>query len=172
MSETFRRCSVAFLFLFFLVAPPSVVTGQEAPAIVGPKELARIVPAGFYFQGQSGPTQMRNAAAARLAANRLVIAGLVDTSGYASDVRARYEGFLITDSPINVGGQALGTGAYGFGFSSDGKLTILDVSGKELLSVAAQSDKGLKRPRPLMMTRAADGVRLYSGRNYVIVAAQ
>jgi hypothetical protein len=87
-------------------------------------------------------------------------------------VRARYEGFFITDSPVSVGGQSLGIGAYGFGFSSDGKMTILDISGKELLSVAAQSDKGLRRPRPLMMTKAADGVRLYSGRNYVVVAAQ
>jgi len=28
----------------------------------------RVVPPGFYFQGQSAPTQMRNAAAARLGA--------------------------------------------------------------------------------------------------------
>ena len=73
---------------------------------------------------------------------------------------------------VSVGGQSLGTGAYGFGFSSDGKMAILDISGKELLSVATQSDKGLKRPRPLMMSKAADGIRLYSGRNYVVVAAQ
>jgi len=172
MLKTSRRCSVTLLCLLFMAALQAVVTGQETPAVVGAKELARIVPASFYFQGQSGPTQMRNAAAARLAADRLVIAGLVDTSGYASDVRARYEGFFITDSPVSIGGQALGTGAYGFGFSTDGKLTISDISGKEVLAVAAQSDKSLKRPPPLMMTKAADGVRLYSGRNYVIVAAQ
>lgn len=172
MSETLRRCSVTLLSLLFLFALQSVVIGQETPAIVAAKDLPRIVPTSFYFQGQSGPTQMRNAAAARLAANRLVIAGLVDTSGYASDVRARYEGFFITDSPVSVGGQSLGTGAYGFGFSSDGKMAILDISGKELLTVAAQSDKGLRRPRPLMMSKAADGIRLYSGRNYVVVAAQ
>jgi hypothetical protein len=172
MSETFRRCSATLLCLLFTVALAAVAAGQEAPAVVGAKEMARIVPTSFYFQGQSGPTQMRNAAAARLAANRLVIAGLVDTSGYASDVRARYEGFFITDSPVSINGQALGTGAYGFGFSSDGKMTVLDISGKEVLSVAAQSDKSLKGPRPLMMTKAADGLRLYSGRNYVVVAAQ
>src|SRR5437868_6072751 len=172
MSETFRRCSITLLSLLFLIALQSVVIGQDTPAIVAAKDLPRIVPTSFYFQGQSGPTQMRNAAAARLGANRLVIAGLVDTSGYASDVRAKYEGFFITDSPVSVGGQSLAVGAYGFGFSSDGKLTIFDISGKQMLSVAAQSDKGLKRPRPLMMTKAADGVRLYSGRNYVVVAAQ
>src|SRR5437588_5461433 len=130
MSQTLRRCLVALLCLLFLSALQPFVTGQETAAVVAAKDLPRIVPASFYFQGQSGPTQMRNAAAARLAGNRLVIAGLVDTSGYASDVRARYEGFFITDSPVSVGGQSLGTGAYGFGFSSDGKLTILDIRGK------------------------------------------
>ena len=124
MSASIRRCTATLLSLLFLFALQSVVIGQEAPAIVAAKDLPRVVPTSFYFQGQSGPTQMRNAAAARLAANRLVIAGLVDTSGYASDVRAKYEGFIITDSPISVGGQSLGTGAYGFGFSSDGKIAF------------------------------------------------
>src|SRR5437868_1544151 len=172
MSETFRRCSITLLSLLFLIALQSVVIGQDTPAIVAAKDLTRVVPTSFYFQGQSGPTQMRNAAAARLGANRLVIAGLVDTSGYASDVRSRYEGFLITDSAVSVGGQSLAVGAYGFGFSSDGKMSILDISGKELLTVTTQNDKGKKGPRPLMMTKAADGVRLYSGRNYVVISAQ
>jgi hypothetical protein len=171
MSGTFRRLPFALLCLIFLSALPAIVNAQEA-AVIADKELARVVPSSFYFQGQSGPTQMRNAAAARLGANRLVIAGMVDTSGYTSNVRARYEGFFITDSAVSVGGQSLGTGAYGFGFAADGKLTIFDISGKEMLSVAAASDKDLKRPRPLMMSKAADGIRLYSGRNYVVIAAQ
>src|SRR5690349_9137523 len=172
MSTTARRCQVALLSLLILSPAQSVVAGQDAPAILAAKDLTRVVPTSFYFHGQSGPTQMRNAAAARLGANRLVIAGLVDTSGYASDVRARYEGFFITDSPVSVGGQSLAVGAYGFGFSSDGKMSILDISGKELMTVSTQNDKGLRGPRPLMMTKAADGLRLYSGRNYVVIAAQ
>src|SRR5205085_10261800 len=100
MSTTVRRCTVALLSLLILSAVQSVVAGQDAVAILAAKDLTRVVPTSFYFQGQSGPTQMRNAAAARLGANRLVIAGLVDTSGYASDVRSRYEGFLITDSAV------------------------------------------------------------------------
>lgn len=166
-----RRLLVPFSVLL-LLAFQSLVVGQEAPVVLAAKDLPRIVPAGFYFQGQSGPTQMRNAAAAKLGANRYVIAGLVDTSGYSSDVRGKYEGFFITDSSISVGGQELGAGAYGFGFSTDGKLTIFDVGGKEVLSVSGQSDKVLKRPRPLMMMKAADGLRLYAGRNYVTIAAR
>ena len=53
---------------------------------------------------------MRNSAAARFGANRYVLAGMVDTSGYSSEIRAKYEGFLITDSPITVGGSELATG--------------------------------------------------------------
>ena len=115
---------------------------------------------------------MRNAAAARFGANRYVIAGMVDTSGYAADVRARYEGFLITDSVITINGSELGVGAYGFGFSNDGKLNILDLAGKEILSVSTTKDSKLKRPRPLMMTGAGDGIRFYSGREYAVIAAK
>jgi hypothetical protein len=98
-----------------------------------------------------------------------VIAGLVDTSGYAADVRARYEGFLITDSAITINGSELGTGAYGFGFSNDGKLNVLDLAGKEVLSVSTTKDLQLKRPRPLMMTTAGNGVRLYGGKDYAVI---
>lgn len=145
---------------------------QDRPIVLAGAELTRIVPTGFYFQGQSAPTQMRNAVAARLATDRYVIAGLVDTSGYSADVRSRYEGFLITDSMITVNGQSLPAGAYGFGFSKEGKLTIMDLAGNEVLSVSATNDKDLKRPRPLMMSADDQGVRLYSGRDYVAIAAR
>lgn len=164
--------SIAATILMLLFGLPVIVSAQGVPNVLSEAELTRIVPTSFYFEGQSAPTQMRNSAAARLATKRHVIAGLVDTSGYSSDVRAKYEGFLITDSLITVGGAELGTGAYGFGFSSDGKMNIFDIGGRQVLSVEAHSDKGLKRPRPLMMKNAEDGIRLYSGRNYVIVASK
>jgi hypothetical protein len=115
---------------------------------------------------------MRNAAAVQLAADKFVLAGLVDTSGYSSEVRGKYEGFFITDSPIMLSGTNLVTGAYGFGFSSDGKMNIFDVGGKQILSVEARQDKDLKRPRPLAIIKTADEIRLYSGRNYVTIAAK
>ena len=146
--------------------------GQDAPVILTGAQLARVVPPGFYYAGQSAPTQMRNAAAARFGANRYVVAGLVDTSGYSADVRAAYEGFLITDSTIAIQGSELNTGAYGFGFTDDGKLNIYDVGGHTVLTVATERDTHLRRPRPLLMQKAADGVRLYSGRSYVVIAAR
>jgi hypothetical protein len=163
-----------FLPLVFclLFALSTFAIAQNTPTILAESELARVVPISFYYQGQSAPTQMRNAAAVRFAPERYVVAGLVDTSGYSAEIRGKYEGFLITDSAIRIGGVRLNTGAYGFGFSQNGKMNIFDIGGKLILTVRSKNDKDLKRPRPLMMMQAADGVRLYDGRNYVILSAR
>jgi hypothetical protein len=79
---------------------------------------------------------------------------------------------LITDSAITLNGESLPAGAYGFGFATEGKLTVMDVGGKDLLSVAVTNDKDLKRPRPLMMSADPVGVRLYNGKDYVVIAAK
>ena len=164
------------LKLVSLIAALLLVMGsavaQNGGTVLTGGDLTRVVPTSFYFQGLSAPTQMRNAAAARFGKDRYVISGLVDTSGYSADVRAKYVGFLITDSPITLNGEALQPGAYGFGFATEGKLTVMDLSGKDLMSVSITNDKDLKRPRPLMMTADGGGVRLYNGKNYVSIAAQ
>lgn len=156
--------------LFAVCSVPLATVAQDSGTVLVGAELTRIVPPGFYFQGLSAPTQTRNAAAARFGTKRYVIAGLVDTAGYAADVREKYQGFLITDSPVRIGGYELGVGAYGFGFVS-GKFLVLDLSGKELFSTLVENDKSLKRPRPLMMSKGGSGIRLYSGRSYVTIAA-
>src|SRR5712675_727185 len=120
MSNTARFRSIT-LVTVLLLSSLSAVIGQEPVTILSETEAARVVPSGFYFQGQSGLTQRRNSTAARFGAKRYVIAGLVDTAGYSSEVRGKYEGFIITDSAISVEGTAVGIGAYGFGFSTDGK---------------------------------------------------
>lgn len=146
-------------------------TAQEPATILSGPELKRVTPESFYYEGQSAPTQMRNAAAVRFGPKRFVIVGMVDTSGYSTEIQAKYQGFFITDSSITVGGSQLGPGAYGFGFSAD-KLNIFDIGGGALVSVGITKDSALKRPRPLQMTKAADGVRLYSGRSYAVIAAK
>lgn len=168
MKRWLKHFSVALA----LFAVCSSASAQESATILTGAELTRIVPTGFYFQGLSAPTQMRNAAATRFGSDRYVIAGIVDTSGYSADVRAKYVGFLITDSPITLNGESLQPGAYGFGFGTAGKLTVMDLAGKDLLSVAITNDKALRRPRPLMMSADPGGVRLYNGRDYVVIAAK
>lgn len=164
-----RRLTVLCAVLTLAVIPVVAGAQSNAPVIITGAQLARIVPSGFYFEGQSAPTQMRNSAAARFGAKQHVVAGMVDTSGYSADVRSRYEGFFILDTPMIVGGQELAVGAYGFGFVENNRFTISDVGGNQIFTVNTEPDRNLRRPRPLMMTRGAGGVRLYSGRRYIAI---
>ena len=162
--------SLVLLSVVCCLSAPAIA--QNSVTILAGAELNQVVPPGFYFQGLSAPTQMRNSAGARFGTKRFVIAGLVDTSGYAAEVRAKYEGFFITDSPVSINGNDLGTGAYGFGFSNDGKMQIMDLAGNQILSISTTKDNELKRPRPLIMTKSGDGIRFYSGKDYVTVVAK
>lgn len=168
MKPYLKHFSVLVALLLF----SGSAVAQDKAVVLADAELKRVVPTGFYFQGLSAPTQMRNAAAARFGKDRYVISGLVDTSGYSADVRAKYVGFLITDSAITLNGQSLPSGAYGFGFGTEGKLTVMDLAGKDLLSVDVKKDNAMRRPRPLMMAADGNGVRLYNGKDYVVIAAQ
>jgi hypothetical protein len=170
MMNSRRRLLAGSAFLGIVLGLGIVAVAQNSAIILTGTELNRIMPPGFYFQGLSAPTQMRNSAAVRLGDKRFVLAGLVDTTGYSSDIKAKYEGFFITDSPIKVQGSDLAPGAYGFGFSADGKLTLLDLTAKEVLSVSATKDNDLKRPRPLMMTKSSEGIRFYTGKDYVVIS--
>jgi hypothetical protein len=169
--KKYERRFVLGLAVIVMVASANIVArAQDAVTVLEGAALTRVVPAGFYYQGLTAPTQMRNAAAARFGEKRYVIAAIVDTAGYAADVRAKYEGFFITDSPIKIGGNDLSVGAYGFGFSSDGKMHILDLAGNEVLSTTTTKDNELKRPRPLMMAKAGDALRFYNGKDYVVIS--
>jgi hypothetical protein len=139
----------------------------QQPAIVAADDLNKVVPTGFYFEGQVGPTQMRNAAAVRFGANRHFVAALVDTSGYASSVRSKYEGFLITDEAVTLGGAEIKAGAYGFGFTEDLKMNIFDIGGKKIHALPAAKDEKLTAPRPLNIVQEGKSYRLYKGRTYV-----
>ena len=167
-----RFAFISSVLLSIIWSLQILVIAQNSVTVLAGAELTQVVPPGFYFQGLSAPTQMRNSAAARFGSKRFVITGLVDTSGYAADVRAKYEGFFITDSPVSINGNDLAAGAYGFGFSNDGKMQIMDLAGNQILSISTTKDNDLKRPRPLMMAKAGDGIRFYSGKDYVTVTAK
>ena len=170
MTKTFVRMLLVVLAICVFDA---AARAQTIVTVLTGAQLTRVVPTGFYFEGQSAPTQMRNTAAARFGVKRHVIAGLVDTSGYSADVRAKYEGFFIADAPVTVGGKELGAGAYGFGFTDDSKFNLFDVGGRPVLSTSTADDRVIKRPRPLMMVKdEGGGVRLYSGRQFVLISVQ
>jgi hypothetical protein len=178
MFKVWRRTGAALILslaAFAALTSAGAAQAQRRAVVLEGDDLTRVVPTGFYFEKQSAPTQMRNASAVQWGRGdraRLVIAGLVDTSGYSSEVRAKYQGFFIADAPVTVGGQLLPTGAYGFGFTGDGRINIFDVSGRRILSARAAKDARLQRPRPLMFTTEYGDVRLYSGRDYAVIGGR
>jgi hypothetical protein len=151
----------------------SLALAQKAqPGLLSADDLKHAVPSGYFFNGQSAPVQMRNSAGFRTSDGKMVLAGLVDTSGYAADVQQKYEGFFITTAKVSVGGSTLDPGAYGFGFTKDGKFLVMNVAATELLNTASSSDDKLAHPVPLKMMQDGDGYRLYHGKNYVSIKAQ
>ncbi len=159
----------------FLVIFSQFAFAQEKnrPEVITDKDqLKAIVPASFYFAGLSGGTQMRNSAVGKFGEKRLIVAGLVDVSGYSTEISGVYEGFFITDSPVKFGEKELEIGAYGIGFAKSGQVNLFDLSGKKILSTDTTKDEEIRRPRPLMMLRENDSIRLYKGRDYVLIAAR
>ncbi len=164
-----RRFTVFSLMLLLCVA--SIAAFAADSGVLSAQEVKKVVPDVYFFRGQSAPVQIRNSSGFKVG-DKFVLAGLVDTSGYAADVQSKYRGFFITEVKLTIEGKDLAPGAYGFGFSKEGKFTVLDVGANDLLSVDAHSDENLKRPVPLKIEADGDGYRLYANRQYVSVKAQ
>ena len=158
----FRKGIYLSLFMALTVAlcAAQVLTGDE---------LKKAVPSGFFYSGQSAPVQMRNSAGVKNAGGKLVLAGLVDTSGYATSITEKYQGFLITEAKISIEGSSLDPGAYGFGFSKDGKFTVMNIAGTDVLSVPAKMDEKRAHPVPLKLEKEGSDYRLSAGKKYVVL---
>ena len=150
----------------------AMLSAQQKPGVLSGDEVRKVVPAVYFFRGQSASVQLRNSAGFSVAEGKLVLAGLVDTSGYASDVQAKYQGFLITEVKLKIEGTSLAPGEYGFGFSKEGKFLVMDVGANDLFSVAGKIDDKLPHPVPLKMVADGDSYRLYAGRKWVTLKAE
>jgi hypothetical protein len=149
----------------------SALAQKATPHLLSADELKKAVPAEFYFLGQKAPTQMRNSAGFQLTNGKITLAALVDSSGYSSDVQQKYQGLLITESKLSIGGSDLPPGEYGFGFVID-KFVVMNVANEDLLSSAYQTDAELKRPVPLKMAEDGAGYKLYAGRKWITIKPQ
>ncbi len=145
---------------------------QPKAGVLSGDEIKKVVPTVYYFRGQSAPVQVRNSAGFSAPDGKLVLAGLVDTSGYASDVQAKYQGFLITELKLNIEGSELAPGEYGFGFSKEGKFLVMDVGANDLFTVAGKIDDKMLHPVPLKIVEDGGAYRLYSGRKWVSLKAE
>lgn len=149
----------------------SALAQKATPHLLSSDELKKSVPAEFYFLGQKAPTQMRNSAGFQLANGKTTLAALVDNSGYSSDVQQKYQGLLITESKLSIGGSELSAGEYGFGFAGD-KFVVMNVANEDLLNSACQTDAELKRPVPLKMAEDGASYKLYAGRKWIAIKPQ
>jgi hypothetical protein len=139
-------------------------------AVLSNAEMQKLLPPAVYFKGQSATTQLRNSGGVKFADGTYVLATLVDTSGYSSEVAQKYQAYFIAETAIKVEGHDLPAGVYGVGFIADSKFVVLDVGAHDLFTVTSHKDEAMKRPTPLKVVAEAGGFRLYAGRNYVGIA--
>jgi hypothetical protein len=129
----------------------------------------KLMPEKVFFRGQLTKVQSSNSGGVRYLDDSLVLAGLVENPGWAAGLSDKYQGYLISEVSMVIGGQTLMPGAYGFGFLEGGKFVLMDLSAWELFTVGSNSDAELKSPLPLQFVAGTEPgkYRLYKGREFV-----
>jgi len=163
--------TAAFAFLILLLAG-SVLAQQSAKHILSSDELKKAVPTEYYFAGQKAPVQVRNAVGFKSADGKMMLAALVDASGYSTAIQQKYQGMLITETKLSIGGSTLPAGQYGFGFTADGKFMVMDVGNNDLLSTAFQTDQALQHAVPLKLVEDGDAYKLYAGKKWIAIKVE
>jgi hypothetical protein len=165
--------SLLLLLTFSLRPVPNVVAGG-APAgqdtVLKAADITpKIFPERVFFRGQVAPAQLRNTGGVHFADDFYVLAGLVDSSGYSTGIKEKYQAYLLNEVTMEISGQTLKPGAYGFGFLNGGKFVVMDLAANDVLQAASQHDAEIKRPIPLQVVASptAGSYRLYVGRDFV-----
>ena len=155
------------MVLLGVMAAPLAAVAQ-GDTVLKPADVQKLLPPSVYYKGQSAPSQLRNSGGVKFADGSYVLATLVDNSGYASDVAAKYQAYFVTEVPIKIGGQKLPAGVYGVGFIGGNKFMVTDIGAHDVLTVSSSTDEAMKRPMPLQVTAdPGGGFRLYAGRRYM-----
>ena len=162
-----RNCNRKMMWLVVMAGLALAPAGAQ---VLTGDQVKKIAPNSFFFAGQSASVQLRNTAGLKNSAGKVVLAGLVDTSGYSTGIAEKYQGFLITETKLSFDGATLEPGAYGFGFK-EGKFLVMNVATADVFAVASQNDDQVKHPVPLKVEKDGAAYRLYSGRKYVVLKA-
>jgi len=158
--------AAAVVLLGTMTAPVSAVA--QSDTLLKAADVQKLLPDSVWYKGQSAPAQKRNSGGVKFGDGSFVLATLVDNSGYASDVAAKYQAYFVVEISIKIGGQTLVPGVYGAGFITGDKFVITDVGGHDVLTASSSNDEAMKRPMPLQVTAdPGGGFRLYAGRKYV-----
>jgi hypothetical protein len=160
---------ITFATLLLTALGLAAAAQQASKHILSAEELKKAVPTEYFFRGQKAPVQLRNAVGFQVADGKMTLAALVDASGYSTAIQQKYQGMLVTETKLDIGGSALPPGQYGFGFTADGKFVVMDVANNEVLNTVSQSDAELKRPVPLKLVEDGAGYKLYAGKKWVAI---
>jgi hypothetical protein len=179
--RTAMAFSCAALLALFAVSRVARAQTAASDTILTVQAADKLLPDAVYFAGQSANTQMRNAVGIQFADGQQTLAVMVDTSGYSSALQQKYQGYLITEVPLDFlplkpGAAPLPPGAYGFGFVG-GHFVVMDIGSHDLLATLATHDDQMAHPRPLQILGPwplqrdsrvlSDTYRLCSGRDCV-----
>ena len=155
-----------------LVMLASAVAQQVSKHMLSSDELRKAVPAEYFFRGQKAPVQVRNSVGIQLADGKMMLAALVDASGYSTAIQQKYQGMLITESKLNIGGNNLAPGQYGFGFTAEGKFVVMDVGNNDVFSTSYQTDQAVQHAVPLKLVEDGAGYKLYAGKKWIGVKVE
>jgi hypothetical protein len=162
--------TAALLFCALSLPAQNQPDQQNQPeAILHSADTPALLPPSVFFRGQTAPLQLRNSGGIRFADRTYTFFALVDSSGYASSLRDKYQAYLLTEVPLDFEGRRLPPGAYGCGFIAPDAFVVMDIGGNDLFSTRTAKDSALHRPNPLQILPGdkPSHYRLYSGRTYV-----
>ena len=148
------------------------IAQQVSKHVLSSDELKNAIPTEYFFRGQNAPVQLRNSVGFQLADGKMMLAALVDASGYSTAIQQKYQGMLITETKLNVGGSSLPPGQYGFGFAADNKFMVMDVANNDVLSASYQTDQALQHAVPLKLIEDGAGYKLYAGKKWITIKAE
>src|SRR5271157_1429262 len=108
---------IGFIVMVCLLAAwPNTARAQGGFELVTGDAFTRAVPADFYLEGNHIPVEKRNDAVLKNAKGARVVLGLIDTTGYSSQIQQKYIGMLISEprSPSAVMRSAWAATAWGW----------------------------------------------------------
>jgi hypothetical protein len=163
--------------LALLAAVPILATAQNQFQLVTGKAFDSALPKDFYLEGNAIPTAKRNAAMVTSPSGARAVFALLDTTGYASNIIEKYVGMIITEGDLNICGQKVPVGSYGFGWvqspraeDKPGTFSLYNQAGSKVAECSTPRDAKLTTPRPLQVVVNAEGTAtLYHGRNGVML---
>jgi hypothetical protein len=164
---------VATLLLSCVAASPA--NAQSVFKVEKGEAFNKIVPKDFVLEENAIPTEKRNSVLVVTPSGARVVAGLLDTSGYSSQVQEKYLGMLIAEGDAVVCGHRIGIGSYGFGLAKTpggaegqaSKFMLYNQAGNKVAECTARWDAKMKSPRPLQVVVNGGTARLYLGRTWV-----